>query len=84
LEEFQATRLPRPPYSPSISPCDIWFFGWSRDLMQGQKLHGPDLVRVLLLDSWQNLDPSMFISIYRDAIKRLESAIATNGDDNSK
>jgi hypothetical protein len=44
LEEFQATRLPRPAYSPDVSLHDFWFFNWSKDVWQGQKLHDPDHV----------------------------------------
>jgi hypothetical protein len=35
LEKLQVTRLPYPPYSPDISPCDVWLFGWNKDVMQG-------------------------------------------------
>jgi histone-lysine N-methyltransferase SETMAR len=27
FQDFQVTRLPHPPDSPDISPCDFWFFG---------------------------------------------------------
>jgi histone-lysine N-methyltransferase SETMAR len=45
FEDFQVTRLPHPPYSPDISPCDFWFFGWSKEQMRGHKFQGADQVR---------------------------------------
>jgi hypothetical protein len=32
--DLQVTRLPHPPHSPDISPCDSWFFGWSKEQMR--------------------------------------------------
>ena len=79
LDAFQVTRLPHPPYSPDISPCDFWFFGWSKNEMRGRRFHGPDDVRKFLSDLWQNLDSSTLISVYNQWIKRLEQVIAMNG-----
>jgi hypothetical protein len=36
LRKFQVTGLSHPIYSPGISPCDFWFFGWSKDTICGQ------------------------------------------------
>ena len=49
FQDFQVTRLPHPPYSPDISPCDFWFFGWSKEQMRGHKFQGADQVRSFLL-----------------------------------
>jgi histone-lysine N-methyltransferase SETMAR len=80
LAEFHVTRLHHPPYSPDVSPCDFWFFGWNKNLMQGQKFHGPDDVRVFLLDLWLNLDPSTLISVCYDWTEGLEHVIVINGE----
>jgi hypothetical protein len=45
LEEFHVTRLPHPPYSSHISPCNFWFLGRRKDVMRGQQFPGPDHVR---------------------------------------
>jgi hypothetical protein len=44
LAEFLVRRLPHRRYFPDISACNFWFFGWSKDVMQGQKFRGPDQV----------------------------------------
>jgi histone-lysine N-methyltransferase SETMAR len=61
LDEFQVARLSHPPYSPDISPCDFWFFGWSKGSMKGQQFQGPDDVQAFLVDLWRNLDPNTLI-----------------------
>jgi hypothetical protein len=52
FKDSQVTRLPQPPYSSDISPCDFWFFGWSKEQMRGYKFQGADQVRSFLLDLW--------------------------------
>jgi hypothetical protein len=63
LEEFQIALLAHSPYSPDIPPCDFWFVGWIRTVIQNTKFHGPDHIRALTLDLRDNLDPSMLISL---------------------
>jgi hypothetical protein len=49
FHDFQITRLPHFLCSPDISPCDFWFFGWSKEQMGGHKFQGADQVRRFLL-----------------------------------
>jgi hypothetical protein len=80
FQDFQVTRLPYPPYFPDISPCDFWFFGWSKEQMWGHELHGADEVRSFLLNLWQHLDQNSIISVYREWIERFQQVIRTNGE----
>jgi histone-lysine N-methyltransferase SETMAR len=80
FQDFQVTRLPHPPYSPDISPCDFWFFGWSKGEMRGHKFQGAEEVKIFLLDLWQNLDENTIISVYHEWIERLQQVIHTNGE----
>jgi hypothetical protein len=66
LEEGQVTQLPYPSYSPYISPCEFWSFGWSKDVMQSQGFRCPDHVRAFSLDLWRNLDQNTLISVCHD------------------
>jgi histone-lysine N-methyltransferase SETMAR len=75
------------PYSPDISPCDFWFFGWSKEQrakskeqMRGHEFHGTDEVRSFLLNLWENLDQNSIISVYREWIERFQQVIRTNGE----
>jgi hypothetical protein len=80
----QITRLPHPAYSPDISPCDFWFFGWTKNEMQGKQFQGPDEVRIFLSDLWRDLDQNTLISVYHEWIARLEQVILMNGEYYSK
>jgi hypothetical protein len=80
LEAFQVIRLADPPCSPDISPCDSWFFGWSKDMMKGHQFQSLDDVQAFLVDLSSNSDQSTLISIYNGWTARLEEGIATNGE----
>jgi histone-lysine N-methyltransferase SETMAR len=84
FQDFQVTRLSHPPDSPDISPCDFWFFGWSKEQMRGHEFHGADVVRSFRLDLWPNLDQNSIISVCREWIQRLQQVIRTNGEYHSK
>jgi histone-lysine N-methyltransferase SETMAR len=84
FQDFQVTRLPHPPDSPDISPCDFWFFGWSTEHMRGSEFHAADEVRSFLLNLWENLDQNSIISVHREWIERLQQVIRTNGEYYSK
>jgi hypothetical protein len=79
LEEFQVIRLVHPPYSPDISPCDFWFFGWSKDMMKGHQFQSPGDIRAFLIDLSSHLDESTLISVYERWIAGLEEAISDTG-----
>jgi hypothetical protein len=84
FQDFQVTRLPHPPYSSGISPCDFCFFRWSKGQMRGHEFHGADEVRSFLLNLWENLDQSSIISVCREWIERFQQVIRTNGEYYSK
>jgi hypothetical protein len=47
-------RLPHPPESPDISPCNFWFVGWSNGTLRGAEFQAPGEVWTFLLELWQN------------------------------
>jgi hypothetical protein len=80
LDEFLVTGFPHPPYSPGVSHFDFCFFGWSKDIMGGQKLCGSEHVHAFMLDLYQNLDPNTLVSVCHELIERLERVITLNGE----
>jgi hypothetical protein len=74
FQDSQVTRLPHPTCSPDISPCDVWFFGWSKGQMRGHEFHGADEVRSFLLNLWKNLDQNSIISVFWDVRDQIDHA----------
>jgi hypothetical protein len=75
LEKFHVIRLAHPPYSHDISPCDLWFVGWSKDMMKGHQFQSAADVRAFLVDSRSNLNQSTLISASEGWIAKLEELI---------
>jgi histone-lysine N-methyltransferase SETMAR len=37
IGRIKIKRLAHPPYSPDLSPCDFWFFGWAKTALQNRR-----------------------------------------------
>jgi hypothetical protein len=42
LEHNKTERAPHPAYSPDISPCDFWLFGFLKEKLKEQELSTSD------------------------------------------
>jgi hypothetical protein len=38
IQRLKMTRLPQSAYSPDLSPCDFWFFGFAKQVIQDEVL----------------------------------------------
>jgi hypothetical protein len=48
IQRLKMTRLPEPAYSPDLSPCDFWFFGFAQQAIQDEVFNSADqLIRHL-------------------------------------
>jgi hypothetical protein len=41
IQSLKLTRLPQPAYSRDLSPCDFWFFGFAKQVIQDEVLTMP-------------------------------------------
>jgi hypothetical protein len=42
FDNHHIARLPRPPYSPDLSPCDVWLFGMLKGIPKDREFHSHD------------------------------------------
>jgi uncharacterized protein with WD repeat len=42
IQHLKMTRLPQPAYSPNLSPCDFWFFGFAQQAIQNEVYDNAD------------------------------------------
>jgi histone-lysine N-methyltransferase SETMAR len=42
VQRLKMTRLPKPAYSPDLSPCDFWFFGFAKQAIQDEVFDNAD------------------------------------------
>lgn len=80
LLQSQFTRLPHPPYSPDLSPCDFGLFGTMKNAFQGCSFESEDD----LLDAIKNFLDSQPLTfwenIFNGWIKRLQKCIEAQGN----
>jgi hypothetical protein len=60
---YELRPVPDPPDSPDISPCDFWFFGWSKGAMRGAEFRAASEVQTFRLEFWQNFGGCTLISV---------------------
>jgi histone-lysine N-methyltransferase SETMAR len=73
-------RILHPPYSPDISPCDFWLFGFLKGWLKGRQSTSdqelPDIISAVLSD----IIETEFFVVYEEYIERLKEVIRTHGE----
>jgi hypothetical protein len=68
-------RLPHPPYSPDISPCDFWLLGLLKEIMKDREFHSHEEIDEAITVAWNDLTFETVQSIFYDWMRRLASVI---------
>jgi hypothetical protein len=48
FDKHHIARLPYPPYSPNLSPCDLWFFGMLKGILKDREFHSHDEIEAAI------------------------------------
>jgi hypothetical protein len=80
FEQHHIFRLPHPPYSPDISPCDFWLFGLLKGIMKDREFHCPELIEEAITVAWNDLTFEEVQSIFYDWMRRLAWVIEHGGE----
>jgi len=80
LEALNISRVPHPPYSPDLAPCDFFLFGFLKMALEGRNLKSAeDLlaeVRVIL----ESIPQTTLQMVYGEWVQRLHKCIQINGE----
>jgi hypothetical protein len=55
LYRLKILRVPHPPYSPNISPCDFWIFEAFEGKLKDRYLQGPKEILTAFQEFWDNI-----------------------------
>ena len=79
LRQLNIPRVPQPPYSPDLAPCDFYLFGHLKSLLEGKNFASDDQ----LVDEVQEILHSIPIStlhgVYDEWVQRLKKCIEIGG-----
>jgi histone-lysine N-methyltransferase SETMAR len=79
IQRLKLTRLPHPPYSPDISPCDFWFFGRAKGALQNRTFIDATALLEALTELWMTITLEELQSVFQNWIKRLDWVIQNGG-----
>jgi transposase len=80
FEQHHIFRLPHPPYSPDINPCDFWHFGVLKGIMKDRKFHSHEDIKEAISVAWNDLTFEDVQSIFYDWMRRLAWVIEHDGE----
>jgi histone-lysine N-methyltransferase SETMAR len=79
LSKKKVTRIPQPPYSPDLSPCDFHLFGYIKEVLQGQEFDTVAQLRCQIDILMIAFNREARREVFRAWKARLERCIMTGG-----
>ena len=80
IKELGFNRLKHPPYSPDISPCDFFLFGYVKSQLRNYDVKSSYELSKAVREICEKIDINIWQSVYESWLKRLEAVIACGGD----
>jgi histone-lysine N-methyltransferase SETMAR len=72
-------RLPHPPYSPDISPCDFFLFGYLKHLLAGKSFSDGGALKEHIESLLKTISPATWQKVFSSWIERLDFVIESGG-----
>jgi hypothetical protein len=74
------TRTHHPVYSPDLSPCDFWPFGYTKEQLKDQLITDESELEYKFTDIWEHVSRDALQSVFFEWMERLEWVIEHEGD----
>jgi histone-lysine N-methyltransferase SETMAR len=75
IEKLGLLKIPHPPYSPDISPCDFWLFRFLKQNAKGIEHGSSTEVLKAVWTILAEIQRSDLVAAYEDAIEKLKGVI---------
>jgi hypothetical protein len=80
FDKYHIARLPYPPYSPDLSPCDFWLFGMLKGILKDQEFHSHNEIEEVITMAWNGLIFDGIQSIFHNWMNQLRWVIENGGE----
>lgn len=80
INEFFLKPIDHPPYSPDISPCDFWLFGYLKEKLKGNHFIKREDFIEKIEELLNKITKKELLSVYEEWIQRLIKVIKNKGD----
>jgi hypothetical protein len=81
LASRHIVRAPHPLYSPDLSPCDFWLFGFLKEKMKDQVFRSEEEMSEVIVESWNELTFEDIKRVFQNWMERRIWVIENSGDD---
>jgi hypothetical protein len=81
IQRLKMTRLPQPTYSPDLSPCNIWFFGFAKQVIQDDIFDNADQLMQHLHSIFDQVTFEYLQQIFLNWMERLSWVVEHDGAD---
>ena len=72
--------LNHPPYSPDLSPCDLFLFPRLKKMLSGNKYTSRSSLGSAIYQCLQQIPKEDYLSAFRDWVKRLQKCVSVKGE----
>jgi len=73
-------RLPHPPYSPDIAPCDFWLFGYLKMKLEGMFFDTPAALLAEVEEILGDISITEWVKVFDEWKDRLKRCIDAEGE----
>jgi histone-lysine N-methyltransferase SETMAR len=80
IKEYGFIRVPQPPYSPDLSPCDFFLFGYLKSQLEGMTFFDEDSVKKVVTRILTEIPANILHSVMDEWTHRLQRCIELAGD----
>jgi histone-lysine N-methyltransferase SETMAR len=72
-------RMPHPPYSPDISLCDFYLFGYLKHYLGGMSFENPILLKNHIVAMMKGISAATYTNVFKNWIERIDFVIESGG-----
>ena len=80
MTEHGMDRMPHPPYSPDLAPCDFFLFGYIKNRLIGSEFTTRDEALEKINDILNEIPEKTLVGTFREWMRRLEDVIKSGGE----
>lgn len=80
LDENKIIRVPHPPYSPDLAPCDYFLFGYIKEKLIGLTFNEPTELLDEVMKIINEIPPNIMNNVFDSWITRCDDVINSDGE----
>jgi hypothetical protein len=80
FDRIMLGRAEHPAYSPDLSPCDFWLFGFLKEKVKDRQLCGVPSLHQAITDLWDELTFEDVQAVFLKCMNRLSWVIESKGE----